>query len=104
MAAMDPSPIALFYLMLKVHKSPWSTRPVVSCAGSFVEIFSKWLDVQLKKLLLLSQTYLQDSNQVLHELHALEPFLPPDAKLFTSPQRYPWLSISSFSLLYLNSS
>jgi hypothetical protein len=69
--------------MLKVHKSPWSTRPVVSCVGSFAEIFSKWLDVQLKKFLLLSQTYLQDSNQVLHELHALGP-LPPDAKLFTA--------------------
>jgi hypothetical protein len=55
----------------------------VSCVGSFAEIFSKWLDVQLKKLLPLSPTYLQDSNQVLDELEALGP-LPPDAKLFTA--------------------
>jgi hypothetical protein len=76
--------VPLFYLALKVHKSPWSTRPVGSCVGSFAEIFSKWLDVQLKKLLPLSQTYLQDSNQVLHELHALGPLPPADAKLFTA--------------------
>jgi hypothetical protein len=70
--------------MLKVHtKSPWSTTPVVSCVRSFAEIFSKWLDVQLKKLLPLSQTYVQDSIQVLHNLHALGP-LPSDAKLFTA--------------------
>ena len=75
--------VPLFYLTLKVHKSPWSTRPVVSCVGSFAEIFSKWLDVQLKKLLPLSPTYLRDSNQVLTELQALGP-LPPHAKLFTA--------------------
>lgn len=73
----------LFYLTLKVHKNPWSTRPVVSCIGSFVEIFSKWLDYQLNKLLPLSPTYLRDSNQVLEELEALGP-LPRDAKLFTA--------------------
>jgi hypothetical protein len=54
--------VPLFYLTLKVHKSPWLTRPIMSCVGSFAEIFSKWLDVQLKKILLLSLTYLKDSN------------------------------------------
>jgi hypothetical protein len=40
-----------FFITPKVHKIPWSTCPVVSCVGSFAEIFSKWLDHQMKKLL-----------------------------------------------------
>jgi hypothetical protein len=66
-----------------VDKGSWSTRPVVSCIGSFAEIFSKWLHIQLKNLLPLSQTYLRDSSQVLDDLEALGP-LQPDAKLFTA--------------------
>jgi hypothetical protein len=30
-----------FYILPKVHKTPWKTRPVVSCVGSFNEIASK---------------------------------------------------------------
>jgi hypothetical protein len=55
----------------------------VSCVGSFAEVFSNWLHIQLKKLLPLSQTYLRDSNQVLEELEAIG-HLPPSAKLFTA--------------------
>eukprot|EP00978_Attheya_sp_CCMP212_P008330 scaffold19604_cov60-Attheya_sp.AAC.7 len=54
-----------FYLTAKVHKKPWSTRPVVSCVGSFNKIFSKWIDDKMKLLLALITTYLRDSNQVL---------------------------------------
>ena len=75
--------IPQFYLTLKVHKTPWKTRPVVACVGSFAEVFSKWLDHQMKRLLPLSNTYLRDSNQVLDELTALGA-LPPNAKLFTA--------------------
>jgi hypothetical protein len=31
-----------FILLPKVHKTPWKTRTVVSCIGSFSEIASKW--------------------------------------------------------------
>ena len=72
-----------FYLTLKVHKTPWATRPVVACVGSFNEVFSKWLDIQMKRLLPLSQTYLKDSYQVLDELKALGQ-LPANARLFTA--------------------
>ena len=72
-----------FYLTFKVHKQPLKTRPVVSCVGSFNEVFSKWLDYQMKRLLPLSKTYLRDSQQVLEELAALGP-LPLNARLFTA--------------------
>jgi hypothetical protein len=73
-----------FCVTPKVHKTPWSTRPVVSCVGSFAEIFSKWLDHQMKKLLpMFSKTYLKDSFAILHDIRNLGP-LPPHAKLFTA--------------------
>jgi hypothetical protein len=40
--------IPKFYLTMKVHKTPMTSRPVVSCVGSFNEIFSKWLDYQVE--------------------------------------------------------
>jgi hypothetical protein len=73
-----------FYITPKVHKIPWSTCPVVSCVGSFAEIFSKWLDHQMKKLLpTFSKTYLKDSFAILNDVRDLGP-LPPQAKLFTA--------------------
>jgi hypothetical protein len=72
-----------FYILAKVHKKPWSTRPVVSCVGSFNEIFSKWIDDKMKLLLPLTTTYLRDSNQVLNEIRSLGA-LPTGAKLFTA--------------------
>jgi hypothetical protein len=52
--------------------------------GSFAELFSKWLDHQMKKLLpTFSKTYLKDSFAVLDDIQALGP-LPPNAKLFTA--------------------
>jgi hypothetical protein len=73
-----------FYLTMKVHKTPMTSRPVVSCVGSFNEIFSKWLDFQMSRLLPLSHTYLRDSTQVLSELKNLGDRLPPQARLFTA--------------------
>lgn len=75
--------IPLFYILFKIHKDPWMTRPVVSCCGSFLNLFSKWLDDQMKQLLPLATTYLKDSNQVLQETGDLGR-LPPNAHLFSA--------------------
>ena len=72
-----------FYCTAKVHKTPWSTRPVISCVGSFNEVFSKWTDYQLKRLLPLTTTYLKDSYEALADLRALGR-LPLGAKIFTA--------------------
>ena len=57
-----------FYIMPKVHKTPLSTRPVVSCVNSLLEVASKWLDVQMTGILHLSRTYIKDSNEIREEL------------------------------------
>jgi hypothetical protein len=75
--------IPLFYVLFKIHKDPWMTRPVVSCCGSFLNLFSKWLDDQMKRLLPLAITYLKDSFQVLKEADDLGR-LPTNAHLFSA--------------------
>jgi hypothetical protein len=72
-----------FYILPKVHKTPWKTRPVVSCVGSFNEIASKWLDYKLSKIVKLCPSHIKDSYQVLTDLKELGP-LPPSARLFTT--------------------
>ena len=72
-----------FYITAKVHKTPWATRPVINCVGSFNEVFSKWTDYQLKRLLPLTTTCLKDLYEaLLADLRALGK-LPPSAKIFT---------------------
>ena len=72
------------YLNPKVHKTTingaWKTRPVVSCCGSYIEIYSKWLDYHLQKLIKTIPSYLRDSFTLIEYLRLL-PTLPENAKL-----------------------
>lgn len=60
-----------FYVTPKVHKTPWATRPIVSCVNSTLGYLSKWVDRQLQKAVHLCPGYLKDSTQVLRELQAM---------------------------------
>jgi hypothetical protein len=73
----------LFYITMKVHKTPLKSRPVTSTVNSLSNVFSKWLDYRMKELIPLSKSHLRDSYQVLKELKAIGK-LPASAKLFTS--------------------
>ena len=57
-------------------------RPIVCCAGTFMNDWSKWLDYQLQQLKPLVPTYLRDSQQVLGDMRDLQ--LPPNAYLVTA--------------------
>ena len=66
----------------KVHKNPWKTRPIVCCAGTVMNDWSKWLDYWLQKLKPSIPTYVKDSQSVLNDLKTIK--LPPNARLFTA--------------------
>ena len=65
-----------FYATPKVHKSPWKTRPIVSCVNSTLGYLSKWIDRQLQKVIHLCPGYLKDSTVLLHKLQQMETLTP----------------------------
>ncbi|MGL5935090.1 MAG: hypothetical protein ACRCZI_05660, partial [Cetobacterium sp.] len=76
--------IPQFYCTPKVHKKPnWKTRPIVSCINSRMGDLSKWVDVQLQKVVHLCPGYLQDSHSLLTKFHNLGK-LPKTAMLTTA--------------------
>jgi hypothetical protein len=57
-----------FYILPKIHKSPWGTRPVVSGISSVLEPLSKWIDVKLQEVVHLCPAYLKDSWHFLNDI------------------------------------
>ena len=75
-----------FYGIYKVHKNGApKTRPIVSSVGSIPEIFSKWVDYWLKKVVRkILPTYIRDADHLMLELRRTFPKgLPPGARLFS---------------------
>ena len=72
-----------FYVLPKVHKTPWKTRPVVSSVSTALEPLSQWIDDQLQQVLHLCPAYLKDSWHLLRKLKDIKQ-LPHDARLFTA--------------------
>ena len=70
-----------FRLTIKVHKNPWKTRPIVCCAGTMLNGFSRWIDYWLQKLKPLIPSFIKNSEQLINDLHSLGE-LPPGALLF----------------------
>eukprot|EP00957_Ditylum_brightwellii_P024717 1867542-Ditylum_brightwellii.AAC.1 len=73
----------MFYILAKVHKSPWKTCPVVSCTGSLLAAVSTWLDFHLQKLRKFLPSFIKDSANLQADLEKLG-ILPDSAKMFTT--------------------
>ena len=78
----NTDPYSYFYLMPKVHKSPWTTRPIISYSGSLLHPLGILVDKYLQSIAKDIPTYIQDSKSLKEELCELT--LPPGAKLFTA--------------------
>ena len=61
-------PYAYFYALVKVHKRPWQTRPIVSVSGSLLYGLGKWLDQQLQPFIKSLPTYLSSSTILKQDL------------------------------------
>ncbi len=74
-------PYAYFYLLAKVHKTPWKTRPIISVSGSLLHGLGQWVDCQLKIVCEQLPFVIRSSHQLCLELKDL--ILPPGALLFS---------------------
>ena len=78
----NKDPFSKFYLLMKVHKSPLKTRPIVSCSGSLLEKLAVWVDTKLQSVARAQASYISSSYDLKQEL--LQLHLPPGSKLFTA--------------------
>jgi hypothetical protein len=75
-------PFAHFYIMAKVHKIPWTVRPIVSCSGSISHGLGRWLDQQLKPIVRKLPSYISSSFDLKQKLQRLK-FTPSRVSMFT---------------------
>jgi hypothetical protein len=74
-------PFGYFYLLIKLHKTPISTRPVCSDCASLPHALGKWVDTQLQPIVQRQKTYFKNSQALKHLLDNMH--LPSNAKIFT---------------------
>ena len=63
-----PGKLARFRQTCKVHKTPWKLCPIICCASTFMNYWSRWLDYWLQKLKPLIPSYLNNGDQLLEEV------------------------------------
>mmetsp|Transcript_18939 Transcript_18939/g.41008 ORF Transcript_18939/g.41008 Transcript_18939/m.41008 type:complete len:639 (+) Transcript_18939:377-2293(+) len=74
-------PFGYFYLLIKLHKSPVSTRPVCSDVASLPHALGQWVDEKLQPIVKSQHTYFKNSIALKIILDSLT--LKPNQSLFT---------------------
>ncbi len=92
------NPFPQLYLLMKVHKKPLKTRPVVSCSGSLLHPMGVWLDTALQPIATSLPSFIASSYDLKEALNAL-PTLPQEAKLFTGDAVSMYTNIDTFYAL-----
>ena len=78
---LHDDPFGYFYLLMKIHKVPMSSRPVCSDCASVVFPLGEWLNQVLLPIAIKQHSYIKDSFSLKRELNGLT--LPPNASLIT---------------------
>ena len=64
--------ILTFYGLVKIHKTPWTLRPVVSCCGSLLATVSTWIDFHLQKIRHNLPVFIKDSAEFQTQLNKIK--------------------------------
>lgn len=94
----DDDGFAYFYLLAKVHKTPWATRPIVSASGSAIYGLSKWVDTELQKVLRFVPYTLKCSTDLVNILSNMHD-LPRNFKLFSADASSMYTNINTVHAL-----
>jgi hypothetical protein len=78
----DTDPISTFYLLMKVHKHPLKTRPIVSCSGTLLYYLGIWVDDKLQKIAQRQKSYFKSSFELKEDITKMD--IPPHATVFTA--------------------
>jgi hypothetical protein len=89
----NENPWATFYLTMKVHKSPWKTRPIVSGSGTLLFGLGIWVDSQLQKTLKQQKSFFKSSLDLKKLLLTLD--LPRNARIYTADAVSMYTNIST---------
>ena len=76
-------PYAKFYLTAKIHKTPWTTRPIVSISGSKLAGLGCWIDKILQPYARSIPSFIKSSYELKNLLITMPP-LPSTARLLTA--------------------
>jgi hypothetical protein len=74
-------PFSYFYLTIKLHKTPISTRPICSDCASLPHALGQWVDEQLQPIVKGQSTYFKNSFDLKKDLGGIT--LPANALIFT---------------------
>jgi len=64
------------YLLLKIHKTPLATRPIVSVSGSPLHGLAHWTDHQLQPIACSIDSDIQSSFNLVKKLQVLQADMP----------------------------
>ena len=87
------SPLPHFYLLMKVHKTPLKTRPIVSYTGSLLYGLGKWVDHHLQSVSRTFRSFIKSSFDLKHELDQLT--IPAGCRLLTADATAMYTNINS---------
>ena len=70
-----------FYGMIKIHKTPWNMRPIISCTGSLMHPIVVWTDSKFQQVAADMPAYFKYSMLLKDKITTMD--LPPVTMLLT---------------------
>jgi len=78
---LDNSRLGSYRLLMKLHKKKFGTRPIINSKSHPTENLSWFLDSILKPIIVLTESYIQDSQNLLQKTNNV--IFPSDCKIYS---------------------